>query len=302
MSTKFEYFNTGDNDYERIFDVYWWGQSFTPATSHTITSVKLLLFKYGTPGTLTVGIRATDSNGAPTGSDLCSGTYDSTTLTTNTAGAWYEITLGAGYALVNGTKYAIVCRVAGGNSGNSVGMREKTTGGYSGGSYLYSTDSGSTWDYTDYASYDAMFEEWGDASSTSKTSSDSGSGTESSSLSTTTDKTSADSGIGVESSSLSTDTEKTSADSGSGSDLISLTGLFTAEAGSASESAAAGVAVTTGDGGSGSEVGGLMKALFASDGGSGADGRKMVSGKAGADMGLRGHRSQLGLPQKEVNL
>lgn len=262
MSTRYEYFNTGDNNWERIFDVNWWGQNFTPSAAHQITSVKLLLYKYGSPGQLTVSIRATDSNGAPTGSDLCSGTFDSSTLTTNTAGQWYEISLGSGYSLAAGTKYAIVCRATGGDSGNSVGWRVKSSGGYAGGSFLYSTNSGSSWDYNNYAAWDAMFEEWGDASTTPKTSSDSGSGT----------------------------------------DATSLRELGTVETGSGTEAKLVAAAMLAGDGGNGSEMGGLLKSLYGSDIGSGLDKVKILTGKVGYDLRLHNQPDQVSITHKEVNL
>ena len=95
---------------------------------------------------------------------------------------------------------------------------------------------------------------------------------------------------------------KTSSDSGSGADSITLRELGAAEAGSALEGALANAAVITSDWGTGNEIGGLMKSFYSSDEGSGADGLKMISGKAGADMRLRGQPGQVGLPHKEVNL
>ncbi|GAJ19661.1 unnamed protein product [marine sediment metagenome] len=55
-------------------------QGFIPATTHKITSVKLKLWKEGSPGTVTISIRATDGRGHPTGGDLCSGTINGNTI------------------------------------------------------------------------------------------------------------------------------------------------------------------------------------------------------------------------------
>jgi len=160
MATLYEYYNTGDDAYwGGPYGAHWGAQTFTPATAHKITSVKLKLFRIGSPGTATVSIRATDGNGLPTGADLCSGTIDGNTLTTNEAGLWYEITLGAGYNLAASTKYAIVVR-QNGDADNHVGWRgDWTNPTYAGGSFAQSADSGATWSAgTDI---DFMFEDWG---------------------------------------------------------------------------------------------------------------------------------------------
>ena len=84
MATLYEYLNTGDNDSGSVYGAVWNSQSFTPTIAHIITSIKLLLYRIGSPGTLTVSIRATDGSGHPTGADLVSGTTDGATLTTTT--------------------------------------------------------------------------------------------------------------------------------------------------------------------------------------------------------------------------
>jgi len=110
MATLYQYYNTGDDIYFSVHDVHWAAQTFTPAIGYTITSVKLLLSRIRSPGTITIGIRATDVNGKPTGSDLCSGTTDGDTLIYFPSSQWREITLGSGTSLTASTKYAIVMR------------------------------------------------------------------------------------------------------------------------------------------------------------------------------------------------
>jgi hypothetical protein len=155
----YEYYNTGDDNAVYIFGAYWVAQTFTPSVAHTITSVKLKLFRSGSPGTVTVSIRAT-SGGQPTGGDLCLGTTSGDTLITSAPGDWREITLGSGYGLSAGTTYAIVVRATSGNWGNHVWWRvDGSSPTYVGGMYLLSMDSGSSW--TSGAAYDLMFEEWG---------------------------------------------------------------------------------------------------------------------------------------------
>jgi len=161
MSILYEYYNTGDDNYAHCYGVYWEAQIFYPVAAHTITSVKLKLYKAGNPGTVTVGIRDVYVAGSyPIAPDLCSGTIDGNTLTTDTAGAWYEITLGAGYNLAASTSYAIVLRATGGDVDNHIHWRlDSTSPTYTNGWRLYSEDSGSTW--TTVGTQDYMFEEWG---------------------------------------------------------------------------------------------------------------------------------------------
>lgn len=157
----YEHYNTGDNLYSMAYGALWFGQSFTPTTTHQITSVKLKLWKDGSPGTVTVSIRATEG-GVPIGEDLCSGTTDGDTLPDNPDTEWREITLGNGCTLNASTMYAIVFRALDGDSDNTADWRGDTTSPtYTGGAYLDSDDSGSSWGSFDSA--DFMFEEWGSA-------------------------------------------------------------------------------------------------------------------------------------------
>lgn len=161
MATLYEYYNTNDDYAVPFYGVVWLAQTFTPSTAHKITSVKIQLMRVGFPGTITVGIRATDGNGHPTGGDLCSGTTNGNTLPTSSPGEWREITLGAGYDLAASTKYAIVARAISGDSSNRVYWREDASSPtYAGGNNEESDDSGSSW--TTYLGEDFMFEDWGE--------------------------------------------------------------------------------------------------------------------------------------------
>jgi len=160
MPSLYEYYNTGDDSQEWIYGDVWFAQTFTVgAVAHTVTSVKLKMFREGNPGTLTVGIRATDGDGKPTGADLTSGTTNANNFTTDPVGAWYEITL-AEYTLAANTKYAIVCRAPSGDASNDVGWRvDLSSPTYEEGWALYSGNSGVSW--TSYYTEDLMFEVWG---------------------------------------------------------------------------------------------------------------------------------------------
>lgn len=161
LTTKYEYYDTGDDAAGAVQGLQWSGQTFTPSIAHTITSVKLLVYRSGLPHLGTVSIRATDpSTGRPTGGDLCSGTTDGDTLTTDTAGEWREITLGSGTPLAAGTKYAIVFRVLDPAWLASIYWRvDETSPTYAGGEAVYSGNAGSTW--SSISGTDYMFEEWG---------------------------------------------------------------------------------------------------------------------------------------------
>jgi hypothetical protein len=159
-STRYEYYNTGDDNAVGAFGTTWWAQSFTVgASAHTVTSVKLKLYRIGTPGTFIVSIRATDEDGYPTGSDLTSGTIDGNALTTSTTGEWYEITV-TEYVLLANTKYAIVCRAPNGDDSNQVVLRRDASDPtYEGGSNGATYDGGISWAM--YIWQDLMFEIWG---------------------------------------------------------------------------------------------------------------------------------------------
>lgn len=162
MAERYEYYITGDDGWDMCYLTSWNAQTFTPSTAHKITSVKLLLFRVGSPGTVTVSIQGVDVSDHPDGTDLCSGTTSGNTLTEDTAGEWREITLGAGADLDADTKYAIVIRVLDGTIENYVSWRyDSTDPTYAGGCYEYSSNSGVEW--TSYTDRDFMFEEWGEA-------------------------------------------------------------------------------------------------------------------------------------------
>lgn len=156
---KYQYYITNDDGDRDIYTGNWAGQTFTPTVDHMIASVKLKLFRVGNPGTITVSIKAT-SGGKPIGADLCSGTIEGNTITTDTNGDWYEIPLGNGFNLDIGAQYAIIVRAPDGDTDNKLSWRADIADAtYSGGTYCSSSDSGTDW--STYSGVDCMFEEWG---------------------------------------------------------------------------------------------------------------------------------------------
>jgi hypothetical protein len=155
MASKYESYITGGDNAWGI-DTETRAQTFTPSTSHTITSVKLLLYRTGVTGTITVEIKGVDINQHPTGVALCSGSKNCSAITLSDAGEWYEITLGAGAILTAATKYAI-CVSDSATTGTNW-IFDGTSPSYAGGcGELY---SGS---WSSRTGEDFMFEEWGDA-------------------------------------------------------------------------------------------------------------------------------------------
>jgi len=159
MTQLFEYYNISDPALAACHDDFWQAETFTPRVPHTITSVKLRMYRLGLPGTITVGIKATAVGGAPDGADLASGTTDGDTLPTAYAGEERVIDLGAGTALGATTEYAIVVRALSADADNYVRWRHSTEKVYPRGSHWFSSDAGATWE--EDTTRDMMFEEYG---------------------------------------------------------------------------------------------------------------------------------------------
>jgi len=158
--TLYQKYTTGDNAQAGWYGAFWGAQSFTPVLNHKITSLKIKVFRTGSPGTVTVSIKGTDGDGKPTGADLASGTFDGNAVTTDTAGEWKEIVFSSPYTLRPGTKFAQVLRAPDGDASNKLNWRLDTaTAAYPGGEYLLSANSGSTW--TAIPTYDLLFVEFG---------------------------------------------------------------------------------------------------------------------------------------------
>lgn len=155
MSVLTDYYNTGDDSsVGSAGSSFILAQTFTAGAAYTIVSIKLLLYRTAyAPGTLTIDIRTT-SGGTPTSTILCTGTTDGNTLTSDTAGEWREITLGAGAALTLGAQYAISIYPTGGGDYDRLKWRRVATGAYSGGKFWYNNGSWSD----AYGAWDSMFE------------------------------------------------------------------------------------------------------------------------------------------------
>jgi len=164
----YEKYVCDDDNIRQLFGATWQAQTYTIGSDgydqvHDIIHVRLLMYKTGNPGLLTVGIRNTVA-GVPFGADLCNITVNTNTFTAVGPGLWYQFdfTITAAQALA--TQYAIVCRCPAGNAGNAINWRERRGIGatnYTGGSIWTSLDGGLTWP-TNYPNDDFMFETWGE--------------------------------------------------------------------------------------------------------------------------------------------
>lgn len=139
---------------------YWRGYVFYNADKHKVHSDKLYLYRGGTPGTVTISIRAV-SGILPTGPDLVAGTTDGNTLTTSPGGEWREILYDSAYTLQAGQYYAVCIRPAG--PGNIYVKGYRWSYSSSNGNARYSPDSGVSWGVYKVSGkrVDFWFEHWG---------------------------------------------------------------------------------------------------------------------------------------------
>lgn len=158
--TLYDSQTTSDTVYGNIVGAAWEAQTITPTTTHQITVVSLLLYQSSADGTVTVSMRAGTN---PTGVDLCNATMAGSSITTNSAGAWYNFSMSPTVYFSSGNSYSIVVRY----SGNGyVRWLISVGGGYAGGNLLTSTNSGSSWTNR---TYDGTFYEYGNPDTTAPT-------------------------------------------------------------------------------------------------------------------------------------
>lgn len=156
-----ESYTTGDDIAVQVYGVNWYGQTFTvDPQSHSVVDVRFLAYRVGTPSTITVSIREVGDDGMPSGGDLAAGTLDGDVLTTDTDGSWYGVTL-TETSLEYDETYAICFRAEAGDASNYIGIREDSTGAYSGGQAIDSSSGGITW--TADTGKDIMFQTTGNA-------------------------------------------------------------------------------------------------------------------------------------------
>ncbi len=145
-NTLRESFTTVTGPIAASFGADWNAQGFTPLATYRLVNVILKVYRLGSPGTVTVGIRNNNGNSPEFGgSDIATGTFDGNALGTDTAGTEQTITMITPVELTQGTVYHIAIRATAGDSSNYVGWVGDIAAGYPDGNRSVSDDSGATW-------------------------------------------------------------------------------------------------------------------------------------------------------------
>ena len=156
--------HNGGANYD-AYGVNFEGQSFTTdAYTDKIVKVRLCLDKVGAPGgNFIVYLYATDGSGLPTGAALGSVTISAASINAEEF-TWYTATFSSPIDVDPNTKYALYGTTISGDASNHIAWHYDNANPYSGGSRIYSSDAGASWnnDTTD----DFMFEIWGYESQT----------------------------------------------------------------------------------------------------------------------------------------
>ena len=163
-ATKRQYHDSAANSSSTIFKSVSTNrhaaQSFTTTSAYSISSVKILIYRFGLPETLTVSIREV-SGDDPTGDDLAVSTFDADIITEDTDGEWKEIIFDTPYELAATTKYTIYIRNEGAAHGVGPALYWLGVSGassYPNGAGRYSFNGGVGWSS---AAKDFNFETWG---------------------------------------------------------------------------------------------------------------------------------------------
>jgi hypothetical protein len=165
--TLYESYSTGKDGSDGGQNPYWLAQTFTPSTTHTLTEIKVTVYRVNSPGTVTVRIRATTSD-LPSGLDLDSGTFNGDSVTASTDGEEVSVAMTGAVVLSSGTKYAVIISADGASGANEIRwIADKTSAGYTGGNYYESANQGSTW--SEFSGHDEYFKEYGLFSETTVT-------------------------------------------------------------------------------------------------------------------------------------
>ncbi len=151
---------TNPNGNDIFYGNIYKAQTFRPSQTHTVTSVQIPFLIRGTgAGQLTVSIRATGANGAPTGSHLASGSIQVSSVTSAWSPAsWYTFNLGAGCVVQQGVTYAIVFTAPSTTSSEIMYYWMNMNNAYPNGQ-LFTSTGGLSWTAT--SAWDVAFREYG---------------------------------------------------------------------------------------------------------------------------------------------
>ena len=155
MATIYEIYEGCGSDVVGVQGDQQAGETFTAISDHNLNILKLWLIRVGSPGcTLTVKLYNVDGDHKPTGSVLASGTIATSEI--GTSEEWVEIDV-TEYSVDNGTEYAIVLSLDGGDGSNYISFPTNWEGDlYADGIALFSLNSGGSW-FT-YTWKDASFQ------------------------------------------------------------------------------------------------------------------------------------------------
>lgn len=151
---------------DNIFGANWSGQTFTPTTTHKCSIVLAILYRFGSPASVTCQIRTTDGDGKPTTAVLGTATNsNAANLPLASQAIYTPFYFSSGVQLTANTKYAIVFSCSSGDGSNYVlaGL-DISSPAYTGGSECFSTNSGNTWSLTTARDYTGFIEGTGPVS------------------------------------------------------------------------------------------------------------------------------------------
>jgi uncharacterized repeat protein (TIGR01451 family) len=134
----------------------WWGQTFVPATSGTLTKLDVQLFCSscsGTTASQVINVQAT-SGGLPTGAVLATATIPAFSSGVGTS---YTVTFSSPATVTAGTVYVFTVHSSSSISAGTYAVTRTSTNLYAGGVSLLSSNSGSTWGTPTGSSKDLEF-------------------------------------------------------------------------------------------------------------------------------------------------
>jgi hypothetical protein len=137
-------YKTGaDDDSPDIYSTNWCYQTFTTTTAFDLSTIRLLLYSNGSPGTVTTYLESV-AGGEPSNTILATGSVVGTSIPAAITGTWTTFTMTT-YAFTALTQYAIVVKCSGSAASHVVWRVDTSAPSYAGGEFGYSTDSGTNW-------------------------------------------------------------------------------------------------------------------------------------------------------------
>ena len=164
-ATKKDSYEPTVNNNSGMYSVYAKAQTFLTTSAYKVTSVKVNLYKSGSPNDLDVYIvPCTGSTPQGIANAIASGSFAAADISTDTAGTLYEITLGAGADLADATLYGIALR-QNAASPNIITCRMRYSDNlYTDGSIWESNNDGETFTgIGEHTDRDWYFEVWGES-------------------------------------------------------------------------------------------------------------------------------------------